>query len=499
MMNMRYSIFLFLSLFYISCQSMPFHSYEKSTEDSKSILHSSKTAEVIKKTTKSKKQKKWEAPLSKLVIEDRPEVQVWVRYFTGRGKDRMKLYLERSHRYLDLMRSILKKAGLPEELIYIAMIESGFSFKAHSRASAVGYWQFIEATGRRYGLKINGFVDERRDPLLSTQAASRYLKDLYDLFGTWYLAMASYNAGEYRVNRAMMKYYTRDFWHLRNKRSLPRETREYIPKFMAAYLIASDPAKYGFTDLSHKKPIKFDSVAVDRPVSLKKVAQSLNLDHSDLKDLNPKYVSDYIPVQKNRVSIIRVPSGYSEKLTQQVVLASFMERPKYSKTYLYYKVRWGDSLYALAARNRTTVNTIARMNGFSSSKKLRTGQVIKLPRVYGAPAKRRRMATLSSPSQKYHKVRKGDSLSSISKKYRVTIAQVKTWNNLKRSVIHPYQILRVKKPSKKDTTNRLHIVRKGETLISISKKYKVPLAALMKHNSLNFKSILRVGRTIRIP
>ena len=479
---------------------MPLQVFKDSSylKDSKSILSSSATAEV-KKVSKRKTSKKWEAPLSKLVIEDRPEVQVWVRYFTGRGRDRMKVYLERSHRYLDLMRSILKKEGLPEELIYVAMIESGFSFKAHSRASAVGYWQFIEATGRRYGLKIDGFVDERRDPLLSTQAASRYLKDLYDLFGTWYLAMASYNAGEYRVNRAMMKHYTRDFWHLRNKRSLPRETREYIPKFMAAYLIASKPSQYGFTDLNHRKPIKFESVAVDQPVSLKKISQSINVKHDELKELNPKYVSDYVPVQKSRVSILRVPMGYAEKLTQQVVLASFMDRPKYSKTYVYYKVRWGDNLYALAARNRTTVNTIARMNGFSSSKRLRTGQVIKLPRIYGVRAPKRRVATLSSPNQKYHKVKKGESLSQIARRYRVSVAQVKTWNNLKQSVIHPYQILRVKKPTEKDKTSRLHIVRRGETLISISKKYKVPLATLMKHNALSFKSILRVGRTIRIP
>ncbi len=431
----------------------------------------------------------------KLLIEDRPEVQVWIKYFTGRGRDRMKLYLERSYRYLDLMRSILKKEGLPEELVYVAMIESGFSFKARSRAAAVGYWQFIEATGRRYGLKIDGFVDERRDPLLSTQAASQYLKDLYELFGTWYLAMASYNAGEYRVNRAMMRHYTRDFWYLRKKRSIPRETREYVPKFMAAHIIASNPEKYDFYNLNYQKPIQFESVAVNRPVSLKKMAQSINVDYKKFKALNPKYLGDYVPLKKNQVAVLRVPVGYSQKVTQQVVAASFMNRPKYSKTYVYYKVRWGDSLYKLASRNRTTVNTIARMNGFSSSKKLRAGRVIKLPRLYGG-SKPRQMA--SAKSAKYHKVKKGENLTFIAKKYGVKSSQIRSWNNLRHSTIHPYQILRVRKPSAKDNA-RLHIVRKGETLISISKKYKVPLISLMKHNSLSFRSILRVGRTIRIP
>ena len=492
-------LFFFLPFFYLSCQNIPLKSQGfkslKTLEQSKTKSNTEEKNNV-NLTDIKKSQKSISLPTGQLLIEDRPEVQVWIRYFTGRGRDRMKLYLERSHRYSDLMRSILKTEGLPEELIYVAMIESGFSSQARSRASAVGYWQFIEATGRRYGLKINGFVDERRDPLLSTQAAGQYLKDLYELFGTWYLAMASYNAGEYRVNRAMMKHYTRDFWHLRGKRSIPKETREYVPKFMAAHIISSHPKKYGFHNLNYQKPIRFESVVLNKPVSLKKLAQSMNIDHKELKLLNPKYVTDYVPLQKKDMTVLRVPVGLSERVTAQVVTASFMDRPKYSKTYRYYKVRWGDSLYKLALRNRTTVNTIARMNKFSSSKKLRQGQVIKLPRVYGG--KGSLTSVKVAKNTKYHKVRKGENLTFIARKYNVRPSQIRSWNNLSRSVIHPYQILRVKSPSSTDNS-LLHIVRKGETLISISKKYKVPLVSLMKYNSLSFKSILRVGRTIRIP
>ncbi len=429
-----------------------------------------------------------------VVIEKRPEVDLWIQYFTGRGRDNMKLYLERSTRYMRLMRSVLRESGLPDKLIYVAMIESGFSPRARSRAQAVGYWQFIEPTGRRYGLKVDHFIDERRDPLLSTKAAGEYLKDLYSLFGSWYLAMASYNAGEYRVNRAMMKHYTRDFWSLRNNRSIPRETREYVPKFMAAYLIAQNPKQYGFHDLSYQAPIQFESVAIHQPVSLKKLAQNLSIKYEDLRLLNPKYVTEYVPLEKTKTTVLRVPSGFSEKATKTVLTASVMSRPKYSKTYVYYKVRWGDSLFKLARRNRTTVNTIARMNGFSSRKRLRAGQVIRLPHRYAS-----RSLAKTNKSKKYHKVRRGESLGRIARRYGVAAAQIRVWNNLPGSIIHPRQILRIKAPDPSVKNSKVHVVRRGDTLITIAKKYKVPLVALMKKNSLTFKSILRVGRKINIP
>ena len=491
-------LFFVFSFFYLSCQTVP--QKVQGLKDSQTLDQVVAVKDQEKNNhlvLRESSQKSISLPTGQLLIEDRPEVQVWVRYFTGRGRDRMRLYLERSYRYLDLMRSTLKKEGLPEELVYVAMIESGFSSQARSRAAAVGYWQFIEATGRRYGLQIDGFVDERRDPLLSTRAAGEYLRDLYELFGTWYLAMASYNAGEYRVNRAMMRHYTRDFWHLRKKRSIPRETREYVPKFMAAHIIASNPKKYGFYNLDYKKPIQFESVAVSTPVSLKKMAESLKVDYKEFKALNPRYVTDYVPVQKNKQAILHVPLGYSGKMTRKIIAASFMARPKYSKTYVHYKVRWGDNLYKLALRNRTTVNTIARMNGFSSSKKLRAGQVIKLPRLYGGSSAKTSRQVASNKNT--HKVKKGESLTVIARKYGVQPAQIRSWNNLKNSVIHPQQVLRVKKLSVQKGASRLHVVRRGETLISISKRYKVPLVSLMKHNSLSFKSILRVGRTLRIP
>lgn len=174
-------------------------------------------------------------------------VDKWINYFQGRGRPHMERYLLRSTRYEALMKKVLRDNKLPEDLFYIALIESGFSSQAFSHASAVGYWQFIRGTGKRYKLQINQMIDERRDPVLSTQAAADYFKDLYARFNSWYLAMASYNVGEGRVDRAVKKYKTKDFWELtRNKRALPRETDDYIPKYIAAKLIAKNPDKYGF-------------------------------------------------------------------------------------------------------------------------------------------------------------------------------------------------------------------------------------------------------------
>ena len=432
--------------------------------------------------------------IADISVVERPEVDVWIRYFTGRGRDRMKLYLERSHRYKDIMQAVLRKNGLPESLVYIAMIESGFNPKARSRANAMGYWQFIAPTGRRYGLKMNHFIDERRDPVLSTEAAVKYLKDLHNLFGSWYLAMASYNAGEYRVNRAMMRHYTRDFWKLRAKKSLPRETREYVPKFIAAQLISQNPSKYGFTELKYQEPIAFEFLKIHQPISLKKLAHQLSLKYKDLKMLNPKYVSEYVPMGKGGVTTLRIPVGFSKKVTKEVIVASVVKHPpKRSKNYIYYKVRWGDTLYRLAIRHRTTVNTIARMNRMSPKRGLQAGQVIKLPPLYGrynvAQKKNRSHAT-------FHKVKKGESLNRVAKKYGISVGQLKKWNRIPSSIIHPNQVLRVKSPG---SSVKTHTIRKGDTLISIAKQYKVPLVTLMKKNSLTFKSIIRAGRTIVIP
>jgi membrane-bound lytic murein transglycosylase D len=200
------------------------------------------------------------------------QVLKWIDYFQGQGRPHMERYLSRSTRYMPVMKKILKENGLPEDLIYIALIESGFSGTAHSSAAAVGYWQFIKGTGKHYGLKIDTYMDERRDFVRSTQAACGYFKGLYDIFHSWYLAIASYNVGEGRVKSVVQKYRTRDFWQLARENKLPEETSNYVPKFIAARLIAKEPAKYGFTDIEYMPPLEYSEVDLATSVDFRKLS-----------------------------------------------------------------------------------------------------------------------------------------------------------------------------------------------------------------------------------
>lgn len=509
---MKFSAYLILLLSFVACQTIEdaynlppeLEARERHRKTNQEIVNEALAIKQLDRNKKNKNQaeiKKIKTPLIK--IEERPEVQVWINYFTGRGKKHMKLYLERSNRYLRFMLKVLSRENLPKNLIYVAMIESGFSPVARSSAQAVGYWQFIRSTGKRYGLKINYYMDERRDPLLSTSAAGKYLKDLYELFGSWYLAMSSYNAGEHRVNRAMMRHYTRDFWKLRSKKSLPRETAEYVPKFMAANLIARNPIKYGFTNLKYQEPISFDSVVVRKPVSLKLLAAQLSISYKTLKTLNPKYITSYVPLEEGGMAILRVPKGMAQEVTESKVARSFIKRPSLGKSYTRYKVRWGDSLFALAKEYRTTVNAIRRMNNMSGKTILRANKVIKLPQKY-----RYKKKTSSKKVSKKelvggkHRVKKGQNLFFLSKKYNISIAQLKKWNQLKSSTIRPGQMLIIKAPSLPQSTSKIKLtykIKKGDTLSSIAKGYKIPLKSLLKVNSLGLKSILKVGRSLKIP
>lgn len=238
---------------------------------------------------------------------DNQQVERWVKYYSqGNGRENMKVYLARSHRYMNLMSGIMTDCQLPTGLVYMAMAESGFSAWAKSPKGAYGYWQFIPATARRYGLTIDSHIDERRDFVLSTEAACRYLVDLYDMFGDWSLAMAGYNCGENRVARAVSQHQSRNFWYLSNQGALPRETRNYVPKIIAMRRIALNPEDYGFSELSWQTPLSYDLVSINQSMRLSRIAEQLNVDVDELKRLNPKFTTDHIIVN-NRELYIRVP------------------------------------------------------------------------------------------------------------------------------------------------------------------------------------------------
>ncbi len=247
------------------------------------------------------------------------KVSFWITYFQDSGKNWFRDWLERSSKYLPFIQKELKNAGLPQDLAFMVMIESGFAPNAMSSAEAVGPWQFISATGQRYGLRVNWWLDERRDFKKSTLAAIGYLKDLHREFGSWYLVAASYNMGENGLRRQIQRYQTRDFWTLSQLGALPKETVDYVPKILAAMMIAKSPGLYGFRDLAQFESLDYDLVMAPGGTDLKLLASQLGVTRKSLLDLNAELVAGYIPTQINHHPI-RVPKG------SVTVVSQFLQR-----------------------------------------------------------------------------------------------------------------------------------------------------------------------------
>ena len=477
------------------------HFIKKTKRD---VVHTISHKEVSSDFIYEHAEDNYTSPYGEIPMDFHPDVEKWTKYFTDRGRDQMKIYLERSSRYLSLMKSVLKENKLPKDLVYIALIESGFSPKALSRSNAVGYWQFIYGTGKRYGLRIDGYVDERRDPVLSTRAAANYFKELFSLFESWPLVLAAYNSGEYRVNRAVLKHYNRNFWYLSSKKALPRETRNYFPKFISAVLIAKNPKKYGFSEVNYQEPIQYDLIDTIQPISLKLLAKQMNIPEKDLKALNPMYKGEYIPVYENKTTL-RVPVG-TAPLAKASLEKSRMKAPKHSYHYHYwYRVRSGDSLYKIARRHRTTVSKLRRANKLGRSSLIRVGQKLKIPtrRLVASAKKASAKRSLAKANKEFHIVHKGQSLASIARLYGLKLSYFKELNNIQGNpIIHPNQKLRIKKApavSSASKKSNYYIVRKGDTLISIANKHNISLPKLMKRNSMDFQTVLLTGTRLIIP
>lgn len=374
--------------------------------------------------------------LQTIPIEINENVEKWIKYFQGRGRPHMERYLARSTRYEALMKKVLRDNKLPEDLFYIALIESGFSSSARSTASAVGYWQFIRGTGRRYKLDINKMVDERRDPVLATQAAAEYFKDLYQIFDSWYLSMAAYNVGEGRVLKVVKKYKTRDFWELsRNKRALPAETDNYVPKYIAAKLIAKNPDKYGFEGIDYMTPIEFDHVTFDQPVNLRLMAEKMNVNYEDFKDLNPKYKGEIAPLEEGKLNL-RIPPGTLQASLEaaNASIASIVDFVPDQNEFENHKVKRGETLSTIARKYRTNIAYLREINELTRKKTLRVGQRLLVPdRGPTAKSKQAQNDTKQTVGKGgFYIVQPGDSLASIAGKYKVSVIDLKKTNKLSR-------------------------------------------------------------------
>jgi membrane-bound lytic murein transglycosylase D len=235
-------------------------------------------------------------------------VSHWINHFQNKGRNWFHRWIEKSTKYMPPIQRELKAAGLPQDLAFMVMIESGFEPNAISHADAVGPWQFIQPTGERYGLQVKWWVDERRDLMKATGAAIRYMRDLYAEFGSWYLVAASYNMGENGLRRQIQKHKTRDFWELSKLGALPQETMDYVPKILAVMMITKSPSLYGFRDIAELEPLSYDVVMVPGGTDLNKLADHLGITHKSMKDLNAELLVGYIP-ETVRSYPIRVPFG----------------------------------------------------------------------------------------------------------------------------------------------------------------------------------------------
>ena len=331
-----------------------------------------------------------------------------------------------------MIQRIFAEEGLPQDLAWIAFIESSFLPHARSPRSAQGIWQFMPRTGRQYGLKSNGIVDERSDPEKATRAAARYLTYLHEIFGDWYFVMAAYNAGEGKILRAMDRTGARDFWQLASTSAIRRQTQNYVPAFLASVLISKDPAHYGF-DVVLEPPIDFETVRLNRPVDLRTLAKGMELPFEDLQVLNPELRSPVTPREAEGYDL-KVPSG-----SREAVLLAFAASPTaVPPTFKTHTARKGETLPRIARRYGVSVTTLASANSLSPRAKVARGQEILIPQkaarsasAKAAPSKKgsTKTAEIHSAPRSY-RVKTGDTLYRIALRHGVTVAEILAVNSL---------------------------------------------------------------------
>lgn len=308
-----------------------------------------------------------------VVVNDK--VEFFIKYFQTRGRKYFEKWLARSAMYLPMLKDIFVQNGLPEDLVYLALIESGFNPNAKSRARAVGMWQFMKWTGKKYGLRADLWVDERRDPEKATWAAAKYLKDLYGIFNSWHLAAASYNAGEGRIMRAVKKHKTDDFWIVaKQKKTLKRETRDYIPKYIAAMLIAKEPAKYGFPDMAYQPRIAYDKIVIPGATDLRVIANACECSVEDIKELNPELLKWFTPPNYPEYEI-KLPKEKAGVFKANFVVIPPQERLKF----LVHKVKKGETLVLIAKKYGTSIDSIMDLNKLKSVKHVKVGIEMVIP------------------------------------------------------------------------------------------------------------------------
>jgi len=436
-----------------------------------------------------------------------PTVLAYVNLYQGKLRTWFSRALARGYPVVPRMQQIFRDEGVPPALVYLAIVESAFNPGAVSRAKAVGMWQFIAGTGKRYGLQIDFWEDQRRDPELSARASARYLKDLYSMFGDWPLALASYNCGEARILRYKAKNPKGDFWTLRKTRTLRRETREYVPAIFAAILIASNPSAYGFEAPPADPTEPTASVILTEATDLRVLARCAQIPVEQIQALNPSLKR-----------LVTPPREYTLKIPAQAY-ASFQEAfaavpPEERLAVAMHTVARGETLASLARRYKTSAEAI-RLANLMKGRRISPGQTLVVP--LGVPASDPSLYVESRPSvpkgAKVYKVRQGDTLAGISRQTGVPVSRLKELNGLESDALRAGQrlVLAEKsepeglapKPSaigaQKAPAGRVHHVRSGDTLWDLARKYGTTVDRICRANRISPGKRLHLGDTLVIP
>ncbi len=422
----------------------------------------------------------------------------YINYFSTRGRETLERALARGGRYQEMIRGILKEEGVPQDLIYLAQAESGFHPLALSRVGARGMWQFMGSRAKGYGLERNWWVDDRQDPEKATRAAARHLKDLYNQFGDWYLAMAAYNSGPGTVQSAVKRTGYADFWQLYKRNVLPKETRNYVPIIIAVTIMAKNPQQYGLEDVVAEKPEPYDTVEIDYPVDLRLVAECVDASASTLQELNPSLLRLTTP--KTQQFELHLPEGSKDRYLTTIRAIP----PDMRVWWRYHNVAPGETLDSVAKSYRSSRKAIAEANGLGEDQKLTPESKLIIPVAPGKHPSGEGDAAYARHVTRY-KVRRGDTVQSVADNFGVPPAMVRRWNHLKGDGLGGRRVLYVRLPvtpgfdksetkssSKSKSKKTLHAaadksavrhkVEPGETLYSIAKSHNTTVAALKQQN-----------------
>ena len=452
-----------------------------------------------------------EPPAFDIPIVVNVPVQAWIGRYTRTHRGACEAALKRSGQYLDMFRKIFAEEGLPQDLVYMAHVESGYKTSAYSRAHARGVFQFIAGTARRYGLRVDAWADERSDPERSARAAARYMRDLYAEFGDWNLCFAAYNAGEGKIRRAIARSGTRDFWTIARTRHIRLETKNHIPAIQAAALISKSPGQYGFSVVPDP-PIEYDTIEVEGAADLGVLARCAGVEIDEMKRLNPALRRGQTP--PTGTFDVRVPAGRGEETLEALAAIPQSERVLYAR----HPVRRGETLSTIARRYGVGVSLIQQANHLGRSTLIHVNQTLLIPTSSASRAAirapERAVAAVQAPEGEplTYRVRRGDTLSAIAERYDTTPASIAAASGISvRRTLRVGQRLTVlpgvrvaaaqsTRPAQSagGTDKLVHTVRRGDTLWRIASLYRTTVNVLCSLNDIAPNATLHPGLKLTV-